>query len=95
MYMQWVPGDKNKEKENVAKHGVDFAFGLRIWNDPCRVERAAMTADGETRTLTFGMVDGKLWLAVWTQRPEGNRPISVHRVRGSYERIYNEQKNRV
>lgn len=86
--------DKTKSDKNKAERGVDFIEARAIWQDPSVRQVEAKTVEGEVRYATIGLIDGKLWVAIWTDvsdlfaEPE-IRIISVRRADGTkFERMY-------
>jgi uncharacterized protein len=70
--------DPEKSLANLDKHGIDFETAQMLWKDRSRTEVDVMRGI-ELRTLTTGMIDGKLWTAVYTARDRSIRIISVRR----------------
>ena len=68
--------DPDKSAANLAKHGIDFVQAQTLWADDRRTEIDVIRGL-ERRTLTTGMVDGKLWTAVHTERGNSIRIISA------------------
>lgn len=70
--------DPAKDTVNREKHGLPLAFGLRVMEG-----RVAELIDprhtAETRWLTFGLVAGRLFVCVHTQRGDRARIISVRK----------------
>lgn len=61
--------DTAKDAANRDKHGVSLAFGARIFGDPAHVMiGSAREIDGEHRYKAIGMVDDRLWTAVFVHR---------------------------
>ncbi|MCL4671805.1 MAG: BrnT family toxin [Sphingomonadaceae bacterium] len=84
-----VEFDPAKDAANLAKHGVGLDFGLRVFADPFRlVIDTSRDGDGEERLKTVGMVDGKLWTAIHTDREVSVRMISVRRSNDGERREY-------
>ena len=79
--------DPLKSASNHEKHGVDFVQAQELWQDPMRIEVPARTA-GEVRWLVIGLMGGKHWSAVVTNREDRIRVISVRRARDEEIRIY-------
>ena len=80
--------DPAKSAANKEKHGIDFEEAQALWDDPWLLEIPVKT-EGEPRFLNIGRIGGKYWTAVWTQRDDYVRIISVRRARkeevGHYE----------
>lgn len=72
--------DPAKSEANQAKHGIDFESAQALWRDPSRVT-GPTRSPGEQRFMVVGLIDGKLWSAVITERDGATRIISVRRAR--------------
>lgn len=79
--------DPRKSEANKLKHGIDFEDARRMWDDDDRVVAVASYPE-ERRFLTVGLIDGKPWTAIWTERGETVRLISVRRARKEETRLY-------
>jgi uncharacterized protein len=79
--------DENKNRANSAKHGIDFETATQLWNDEHRVE-IHTTFSGENRSIIIGRLKAKLWAAIFTQRGEAIRIISVRRARRKETALY-------
>jgi len=79
--------DDYKSQVNRDKHGIDFIDAQSLWDDPDLLEVQAKSGD-ERRTLVIGLISGKSWSAVVTQRNENIRIISVRRSRSSEVALY-------
>jgi uncharacterized protein len=82
--------DASKSSANLAKHGIDFEMAQELWRDvegllvPSRQSR-------EPRKLLIAQREGKLWTAIFTERGEATRIISVRRSRDNERVAYYEQ----
>lgn len=56
--------DPDKAASNLRKHGVSFLFASRVFDDPLHLSVQDRFENGETRWITFGLVDGQWVLAV-------------------------------
>lgn len=72
--------DEFKSQANYKKHGIDFVQAQQLWEDSQRLEIPAKTTD-EPRVILIGKVHGKIWSAIFTQRGQKTRIISVRRAR--------------
>ncbi|WP_271299347.1 BrnT family toxin [Sphingomonas sp. CV7422] len=74
---------------NRAKHGVPLAFGARIFADAgvLRIP-SPRPEDGEVRWKAVGMVDDRLWTAVFVERANTTKFISVRRSNDAEARGY-------
>ena len=75
MPYEWDPA---KNRANLAKHGVDFADAVAVFEDGLALTRPDMTSRGESRFVTLG-VDGfgRLLVVVFTERGSRIRIISA------------------
>ncbi len=88
MDFEW---NEQKSMSNSAKHGIDFEAATQLWNDGDRVE-VHTTFPDESRSIMIGRIDKKLWSAVFTQRGESIRIISVRRARKKEAVLYEKEK---
>jgi len=79
--------DPSKSDANRVKHGIDFAKAQRLWSDPARVVIPSAYAQ-EARKLCVGRIGNEHWTAIFTERGEALRMISVRRSRKSEKDIY-------
>lgn len=83
------PFDPAKDALNLQRHGVSLALGAEVLADPHGMEREDRSMDyGEARYLVLGMVRGTVYLAVYTERPEGPRFISVRKATRAEADLY-------
>ena len=88
MQFEW---DDNKEKLNIAKHGIDFSTAALIFRDPMRIELYDETHSAyEDRYITMGRIDGVMVviIVVYTHRSEVIRLISARKATAREERTY-------
>jgi hypothetical protein len=83
--------DSVKSASNKLKHGLDFQEAQALWAG-VTVEVPALSAT-EPRTLVIGMIDGKHWSAVVTQRRGQIRIVSVRRSRDKEIALYETRQN--
>ena len=64
--------DPDKRAVTLARRGLDFADAPRLFAGP----QATLLDDrqdyGEARYQTYGRIDGRLMLVVWTAREDGD-----------------------
>ena len=72
---------------NKDKHGIDFTEATALWNDPGAIEIPAATLE-EARYLVIGLINGKYWTVVATNRGERIRIISARHSRKSEVTLY-------
>lgn len=80
----WDPG---KDAANRSKHGIGFTEARRLWQDSGLIVLPSRFPD-EKRFLAIGQIGGKHWTAIFTERGEAVRLISVRRSRESGRRLY-------
>lgn len=75
MDYEWDPV---KNRSNLAKHGVDFADAVAVFEDDLALTQPDTTAEGEQRFITLG-VDGfgRLLVVAFTERQPVIRIISA------------------
>ncbi len=72
--------DPNKDVANIAKHGISLVEGDGVLSDPLGLTVEDDSSQGEVRWTTVGMnANGVLLVAVWTERDDGERLISVRK----------------
>ncbi|CCG08677.1 BrnT family toxin [Pararhodospirillum photometricum] len=72
--------DPAKDATNKEKHGVSLAFGAEVLSDPYRLDILDVRFDyAEERFISYGSVDGRVWVCVFTLRGEAHRMISVRK----------------
>lgn len=71
--------DSAKDEANIAKHGVSLARGADVLANVLAAKLDARRVRGEERWLAFGLVDGRLFAAVYTMRGDTFRIISVRK----------------
>jgi len=77
MQFEW---DAAKAASNLAKHGVTFDQGARVFDDPARLTVADTRHASELRQNTTGLVAGVVLLTVThTDRAGTTRLISARR----------------
>lgn len=72
--------DPAKDAANQRKHGISLAFGADVLADNSRIEVLDVRFDyAEDRFVSYGLVEGQVWVCVFTLRGEVHRIISVRR----------------
>ena len=75
MGFEW---DKVKCRINVAKHGIDFADAVAVFEDPLAVSRSESQMRGEQRFLALGQDGfGRLLVVCYSERGQNIRIISA------------------
>lgn len=70
--------DERKRTSNYAKHGVDFPWAARVFDDVFAIGYEDDHPD-EVRFIQIGMVDGVILFVVFTERGDTVRLISARR----------------
>jgi uncharacterized protein len=95
--MEWE-WDEEKNAENLAQHGLDFAEALLVFTDPDGVEKedvAHSTPIEQRRWRTGRLANGRVATVVYTLRGNIIRIISAQerrRERREYEKSNREKK---
>ena len=83
--------DQDKDASNLAKHGVSLSFGAMVLDDPHRLDILDVRFDyAEERYVSYGKVDGRIWVCVFTERDSVPRLISVRKANDRETRRYDE-----
>ena len=56
--------DENKDRANIAKHGVGFDEARRIFSDPHVIIREDRVIEGEERLQAIGYVTAFCWSSI-------------------------------
>ena len=81
--------DDAKAASNLAKHGVPFAYAARVFLDLEAIDiDASRPGDGEARRKVIGMIEGRIYSVVYTEREDCIRLISARRCNAKEERLY-------
>jgi uncharacterized protein len=81
--------DEGKAARNLIKHGVSFSFATRVFLDAGLVDLdASRPEDEELRHKTVGMIDGRVYAVVYTERSNITRIISARRCNVQEARVY-------
>jgi uncharacterized protein len=79
--------DLEKSNTNARKHGIDFEAAQGLWQDNGLLVLPSKSAE-ETRFLAVGKIEDKHWTAIFTERDERTRLISVRRSRTEEAALY-------
>ena len=88
MQFEW---DEEKEKNNIAKHGIDFETAARVFADENRLELYdAEHSDEEDRYIAIGMIGEVMYIVtvVFTDRNEAIRLISARKATKQERKLY-------
>jgi uncharacterized protein len=79
MEFEW---DETKNQQNLAKHGFDFTFAVRIFDGPVR-RYVDLRPRDEQRIVATGQVGGQFITVVYTRRNGRHRIISARPARSN------------
>ena len=79
--------DPAKSTSNLFKHGIDFTAAQALWLDSDLVILPS-SYPFEERFILIGKIGEKHWTAVFTEREERIRIISVRLARDNERQIY-------
>lgn len=83
--------DPDKDAVNVETHGVSLAFGAKVIADGNRLDVLDVRLPyAEERFVSYGMVEGRVWVCVFTPRGEVHRIISVRKANERETRRYHQ-----
>ncbi|GHU24246.1 hypothetical protein FACS1894172_10590 [Spirochaetia bacterium] len=86
--------DEDKNRKNIAKHGVSFNTVQYVFNDPLRMERRDDDhSDTEERWQTIGNFKDVLFV-VYTERGDDTIIITARLAEPHERRIYNGDDNK-
>lgn len=86
-----VAFDPDKDAVNIEKHGVPLGFGCEILADSGRLDILDARFDyAEERFVSYGKVEGRVWVCVFTVRGENYRVISVRKANDRETRRYHD-----
>jgi hypothetical protein len=81
--------DDAKAESNLAKHHVPFSYAVRVFLDLDRVEFDASRAGNcEIRRKAVGLIEGRLYVVVYTDRGVVRRIISARRTNETERKAY-------
>jgi uncharacterized DUF497 family protein len=82
-------GDEKKAASNLRKHGIEFEFAVRVFEDSLQAEWIDDREDyGEERWNALGFVDGIDLFVTYTVQGEDIRVISARRATKSEQERY-------
>lgn len=88
MEFEW---DAEKERINIAKHGLDFSTAALVFADPSRIERFdELHSIYEDRYITIGQINGiaVVVVVVYTERRDAIRIISARLATRREKEVY-------
>ncbi len=93
MKFEW---DKQKNRANAEKHGLDFADAYKVFESPMLVKLDDRKDYGEDRWIGVGLMDMRVVVIVFTEPKENTvRVISFRKAtsdeRKRYEQAYKDE----
>ena len=83
--------DPEKSRKNAAKHGLDSVAGQALWEDSGLLVLHSRYPE-ESRYLAIGQIGDLHWTAVFTERGERVRLISIRRSRQEERNLYEQNQ---
>jgi uncharacterized protein len=80
--------DESKRQLNLTKHGLDFVDAERIFDYDIWEIEDTREDYGEERIITFGLLEGRVVILIYTFREEVLRIISLRKADRDEERLY-------
>ena len=80
--------DEPKRQANIKAHGLDFVGCEAIWDNFTITREDKRRAYGEKRLVTFGLLNGKVVVLVYTERGETLHVISLRKAEKYEARYY-------
>jgi uncharacterized protein len=71
--------DPAKRAETLAERGLDFEDAAKVFAGPTLILLDEREDYGEDRYQTYGLLDGRLVMVVWTPRGEDRHVISMRK----------------
>ena len=71
--------DPDKRDKTLAERGLDFARADEVFSGPTLDLPDDRCDYGEPRVITFGVLDARMIVVVWTPRGEVRRIISMRK----------------
>jgi uncharacterized protein len=87
--------DEAKDRSNHARHSISFSEAIAIFADPKMVVLdASRERDQESRSKAIGMIEGRIFVVVFTERKSATRVISARRANRVEERMYGNRQGK-
>jgi uncharacterized protein len=85
MEFEW---DEAKRLSNLDKHGIDFLYVEEVFDSNIVTVEDERSNYGERRFMTFGLLQGRVVVVVYTDRGDTVRLISVRKASKYEQRTY-------
>ncbi len=86
--------DEKKNQTNYSKHGIEFSAVSDLNWDSVISKKDSSKEYGEKRIVSYGFLNERLYVLVWTARDGSVRPISFRKANGRERKEY-EEKTRI
>lgn len=83
--------DEAKNRENIAKHGIDFEDAHRIFERPMVVRLDDRDDYGENRWVALGALDGVIIVITFMERDHRTRIISIRKANRRERQTYQDR----
>jgi uncharacterized DUF497 family protein len=88
MKYEW---DDEKNRKNLAKHGLSFEDAEHVFAGPCVTFEDDRFAYGEERLITLGLLAAHLVVIAHSPRDESTRIISMRKGNRREQKVYQER----
>ncbi len=83
--------DQDKNRKNLSDRGLSFEDAEAVFAGPCVTFKDTRLDYGETRFITFGLLEGRLVVIAHTSRGENIRIISMRKRNDREQKTYQER----
>ena len=83
--------DDNKNRENLANHGLNLEDAEHVFENQTFTFEDTRFEYGETRYITFGLLEGRMVVVAHTPRGSNTRIISMRKGNDREKKTYQKQ----
>ena len=83
--------DKEKNEQNLSKHGLSFEDAEQVFSGPCVTFEDARYDYDEERFITLGLLAGRVVVIAHTPRGKRTRIISMRKANSREQKAYQER----
>lgn len=83
--------DKDKNKRNIEKHGINFSDAYEVFSDTHLIFEDTRYDYGECRYCAFGHLRGRMVVMVYTLRKDVVRMISMRKANEREQKAYKDR----
>ena len=80
--------DRAKRDQTLVTRGLDFARASEVFSGPTTDIPDLRKNYGEPRAMTFGLLDNRWIMVVWTPRGDAMRVVSMRYANGREIKLY-------